>query len=177
VGGYAEWLTLAADDLVYGQVLKSKGYTFFLVDNPYVYWGRHIESKGYAKEAYRYGLGDGEAKVNKRQFIKSIVEALFRISFLVLAVYILISSFNHSTPAIYILGIAALLFGFKPYLNSLKNWLRLKSSKYNQTVLLYSFYLIERTRFNYIKGYINGYFFSSPEQKKQAKNLGRTLNR
>jgi glycosyltransferase involved in cell wall biosynthesis len=171
VGGYCEWLTLAADDLVFGKAIKAKGYEIVLVNKPYVQWGRHERARGYAKEAYRYGLGDGEARVNLRNFISNLGELLLRyLLFLSIILWILnlLSSFTNSL----YFSVAILFFpGLRSYVRTLKYWWKLRSSKYNLFVLIYSFILIEMTRWNYLKGYLKGYFFSTPEMKHHAMEL------
>ena len=41
VGGYLEWLTLAADDTIFWRMIKAKKIRYKLVSEPYVYWLRH----------------------------------------------------------------------------------------------------------------------------------------
>lgn len=171
VGGYCEWLTLAADDLVFGKAVLSQGYTFFLVKEPYVLWGRHESLKGYAKEAFRYGLGDGEARVNLRNTISTIVEMTMRLLLgISLLGFVINALFPFANPASFLLTLPFII-GLRSYYRSFKNWLSLRSQKYNVSVLFYSFFLIEVTRINYIRGFVNGYFFSSPVVKKEAKAL------
>src|ERR1700761_4063005 len=73
IGGYCEWLTLAADDLIFGMLIKEKGYKIIMVDKPFASWIRHKTSKGFINEAYRYGLGNGEAQVLYSQFAKMFI--------------------------------------------------------------------------------------------------------
>ena len=175
-GGYPEWLTLAGDDTTFGKVVKSLGVVFHQVKEPYVYWGRHKVAKAYVKEAFRYGLGDGEAHVNQRNVISNTIETILR--------YLLFSS-------ILIVGIAVIakqlafpwlliciifLPGLRSYINYTRNWLKLKSTKYNFSVFLYGITLLERTRLSYIKGYIKGYFKSSDKQKEEARQLQKRLS-
>lgn len=175
VNGYPEWLTLAADDLVFGKVIKSQGYPIYLVNQPYVYWGRHTFGKAYVKEAYRYGLGDGEAQINQRNVISNFIELILRHSLFTGALLFFVNiNLNIVTP-LYFLLLLILLPGFRSYIRTIKNWLKVKSSKYHIGVVVYGFLLIERTRINYIRGYVKGYFFSSIEQKKEAQKLNQTL--
>ncbi|HEX8546937.1 MAG TPA: glycosyltransferase, partial [Cytophagaceae bacterium] len=171
VGGYAEWLSLAADDLVFGKTLKSKGYRFYLVEKPYVYWGRHLETQGYAREAFRYGLGDGEARVNQRQFIRGSIETLFRYLFLFSVTVGSLLIHSKKLPLFCIIFLFPLAIGFKPYFYGIKNWIKFKSKKYSIKVCLFSFYLIEISRLNYTRGYSKGYFFSSELIKAKAREL------
>ena len=170
VGGYPEWLTLAGDDLVFGMKLRAKGYKWAIVDKPYVYWLRHQNANGYSKESFRYGLGDGEARVNLRNSTVLLAETLLRYSFLPALVFIL-------TGHIWFFCIVGItLAGFRPYWNTLRNWLFLKSDKYNFGIFLYSLYLLERNRFSYLKGYFKGYFLSNSKVKAERAKLKAFLN-
>lgn len=175
IGGYPEWLTLAADDLVFGLVLLKQKHTIAYVETPYVYWGRHSTLKAYGKEAYRYGLGDGEAKVNVRQFISKIIETGFRYFFYVCILLLLFSLVYGSFQKEVLLFMVCTSTGFRSYYWSFKNWLKYKSPKYSFATLLYSIPLIEISRIQYIKGYIKGYFFSSKKVKEGASNLKMKL--
>lgn len=170
-GKYPEWLTLAADDLVFGMVVLKQGHRITYVDTPYVYWGRHTTLKAYGKEAYRYGLGDGEAQVNLRQFVSKAVEFGLRIMFfkfsVVAILLLLLGEFNVWMLAPLFIG----LLGFRSYYWAFKNWLKYKSEKYSFHVFLYTIPIIEVSRINYLKAYIKGYLFSNKEVKTQAKKL------
>ncbi|WP_207631544.1 glycosyltransferase family protein [Niastella yeongjuensis] len=175
-GGYPEWLTLAGDDTTFGKVVKSAGVVFHQVTEPYVYWGRHKAAKAYVKEAFRYGLGDGEAHVNQRNVISNSIETLLRyllfISFLILAIAVI--SKQLTLP--WLLICIIFLPGLRSYINYLRNWLKLKSAKYNFSVFLYGISLLERTRLSYIKGYTKGYFKSSDKKKEEARQLQKRLS-
>ncbi|MFN8416229.1 MAG: glycosyltransferase [Cytophagaceae bacterium] len=175
VGGYPEWLTLAADDTVFGRLVKKKGVTFYPVTKPYVYWGRHSTALAYAKESFRYGLGDGEARINERSTVAKSIELLLRINFILggLLSLILIFSLDVS-PYIGLLLLPALR-GFKPYWYHFLVWKKRKSSKYNMMVFLYSFYLLEKTRWYYLKGYKQGRFNSPEYRNVKAKELTEIL--
>ena len=179
VGGYCEWLTLAADDLVFGMLLKKKGYKFFVVEQPYASWMRHKAAKAYIKEAYRYGLGEGEARVQFGTFKHTITNKIYRLAFYIsLLALLIVFIFFNSTTNLLIAGIisAILLFlGFKHYKQYFKYWLSLKSSKYNFFILVYAFNLIGRINTGYIKGYIKGYYRPSEEQKSNAIKLQNLL--
>jgi glycosyltransferase involved in cell wall biosynthesis len=168
-GRYPEWLTLAADDLVFGMVVLKQVHKIAYVDTPYVYWGRHTTLKAYGKEAYRYGLGDGEAQVNLRQFLSKSIElglrCLFVLSLLLIPVLLAYGLFNVWICIPLIIGTA----GFRPYYWAFKNWLRYRSEKYSFNVFLFTIPVIELSRINYLKAYIKGYLFSSAEVKRQAK--------
>jgi glycosyltransferase involved in cell wall biosynthesis len=175
IGGYCEWLTLAADDLVFGKEILAKGYRFYPVNKPYVYWGRHKKAIGFIKEANRYGLGDGEAKVNLRNFLSTGIEQLFRLllllSLLVIAFGVLLLRlpvWAYCIPVLFMPGL-------RTYYYYTRKWLRFKSSKYNTRVFLYGFYLLEATKYAYIRGYIKGFLFATPVQKEQARILKKRL--
>jgi glycosyltransferase involved in cell wall biosynthesis len=176
VGGYCEWLTLAADDTIFGRLVKKAGYRFYAEDKPFVYWGRHKTALAYNKEAFRYGLGDGESGINMRSTLGKCIDLTLRILFLMSIVacssFLLFKGMN----IYYTLVFVPLIIGFRPYVYHIKNWLNIKSSKYNFTVLLYSFYLLESTRYNYLKGYYKGYFNSPPFRKEAAIKLRKRLS-
>ena len=138
-----------------------------MVVKPYVYWGRHTTAKAYNKEAFRYGLGDGESGINLRSTIGKCVDLGLRIAFALTLVSTLFLFSFKGMSLYYLLVSIPFLIGFRPYWYHIVNWLRLKSSKYNFMVFLYSIYLLESTRFNYLKAYYKG-FFKSPEYRKQA---------
>lgn len=171
IGGYSEWLTLAADDLVYGKQMKKLGYNFTPVNHVGVYWGRHTVAKGYIKEAFRYGLGDGEARVNRKSFTTNLIETIMRHAFVLFALINIILLITGHTTAWLLIVNALLLIGFRPYIGYTKTWLKIKNNKYNFNVFLYGFYLLEKTRFSYLQGYFKGRFSSTPLQKQQAKLL------
>jgi glycosyltransferase involved in cell wall biosynthesis len=172
VSGYDEWLTLAADDLVFGLKIKAHGYRFTWVKEQNVYWNRHTTFKAYVKEAYRYGLGDGEARVNVRNTLIVFAENLFRIGFLFSL--ITLGLIHIAFPFALSIGLFSLM-GFRPYARAVQNWSSLNSDKYNFGVLLYSFLMIEATRWNYIKGFLKGYFFCNKLVKQGAKKLHQLI--
>ncbi len=69
LGGYPEDLTLAADDAVYALLIERAEVP--RVGAPVVrcWWHRHEALPGFFKEAFRYGLGDGEAGIRKKDVI------------------------------------------------------------------------------------------------------------
>ncbi|MDQ3536559.1 MAG: glycosyltransferase [Bacteroidota bacterium] len=175
IGGYPEWLSLAADDLVFGLMLKNKNISIHLVDKPFVYWGRHITPKAYGKEAFRYGLGDGEAQVNFRNFISNGIETFLRWGLFSALIFTMSNWIFYGINLYYLLFTIPFLFGLRSYKNAFQNWIQFKSKKYNLTILLYTFYLVEITRFHYIKGYLKGLFNRTEEQKIGQKTLNASL--
>jgi glycosyltransferase involved in cell wall biosynthesis len=175
VGGYPEWLTLAADDLVFGMILLKQQHKIAYVHTPYVYWGRHATLKAYAKEAYRYGLGDGEAKVNVRQCISKLLETALRYYFLIgVVLFAILKVFYHLNWFVAAPLLVGLL-GFRSYYWAFKNWLKYNHSNYGIQVLFQTIPLIEYSRIQYIKGYIKGYFYSSEKVAMGAVSLKRAL--
>jgi glycosyltransferase involved in cell wall biosynthesis len=175
VGGYPEWLSLAGDDLVFGLLIRKKGYPIHLVKEPYVFWGRHKSAMAYSKEAFRYGLGDGEAKLNIRSAASKFIEISARYLFFAGLVVLLLPFSKPVLPFILILPVLGMI-SFRSYYWAFRNWLKLRSAKYNTGVLLYSFYLIELSRLYYLKGYVKGYFLSSENKKKASKKLKQLLH-
>lgn len=176
IGGYEEWLTLAADDYTFALLIKKKGYKIHLVKEPYVYWGRHKTGIAYGKEAFRYGLGDGEAHVNLRNFISNAIETLMRYALLVILLAVTFGVITNVLHWSWYVVAVPFLFGLRSYKSSFDSWLKYRSKKYGLEVLLYSFYLIELTRWYYFKGYIKGRFFATQYQKEQAILLQKRLN-
>jgi hypothetical protein len=164
---------LAADDLVFGKMLKAKNYKVETVDHVGVYWGRPENTNAYIKEAFRYGLGDGEAKVNRQSFLSNTLETCLRYIFFCSVPITLIACFygpKWFCMSMLFLGLIC-LFGLRSYFNIVRNWLKWRSGKYNIQILLFCFYLTEKERLSYIRGYIRGYFSKSPEIKKGAARL------
>lgn len=176
VGGYPEWLTLAADDLVFGMVLLKQQHKIAYVNTPYVYWGRHTTLKAYGKEAYRYGLGDGEAKVNMRQCLSKIIETGLRYSFVLGLLTLLIGMCIMDVTWFYATPLLIALFGFRSYYWAFKNWLKYNHNVYGLNVLFQTIPLIEMSRVQYIKGYIKGYFFSAEKVHVGADALKKMLS-
>lgn len=181
IGGYPEWLTLAADDLVFGLQIKAKQIPISLVSNPYVYWGRHVKIKHYNKEAFRYGLGDGEAKVNYRNFLTSSTETILRYAFSISLMLIVVQILAGRLSNYLYLGIPflSLIFfsvGFRPYFRTVKYWLKLRSHKYYVKSLFLALFMLETQRIYYIKGYLKGYFGSNNLVRSEAKQLQKLLN-
>ena len=81
LGKYPEDLTLAADDAMFHYLIEMAEVK--RVGAPLVrcYWHRHESLQGFYKEAYRYGLGDGEAGIRLKDVIliggRMAIEALF----------------------------------------------------------------------------------------------------
>jgi hypothetical protein len=140
-----------------------------------VFWGRHKKAIGYVKEGFRYGLGDGEARVNKRSFISNFVELVLRYLFFISLLVALVLTIAGLSPAYMLLLPVVFIPGLRSYINYTRAWLKFRSPKYNFSVFLYGFGLLERTRISYLKGYLKGYYRSSAAQKEAALALNRRL--
>lgn len=177
VGGYCEWLTLAGDDFIFGLEVRSHGYRFHIVDEPNVFWGRHILPIGFLKEAGRYGLGEGEAKANKVIFYKHVLTLTLQLIFTVLLlVNIAVYWINGNYNVVALLANAISIVGFKSYFSVFQSWLKFKSKKYNFRVLIFAIYQQQLIKWYYIKGYIKGYFKSSEKINNGAAELHKRLD-
>lgn len=169
VGGYPEWLSLAADDSTFAYLVK-KRYSFTYIDKPYVYWGRHNSYKAFGKEAYRYGLGEGETRYGFKNFVSNVAETLFRYSIPIHVICIAaIGWFPWLSIPLFIIQ----SFGLRSYLRAIKQW---RGSKLPRKILnLFAcFKMIEICRWNNMKGYIKGYW-GSPDKSQEAKALQQML--
>jgi glycosyltransferase involved in cell wall biosynthesis len=166
IGGYQEWLTLAADDTIFWRQVKQKKFKFRIINKPYVYWGRHDTFREFAKESYRYGLGDGESGINFRNFLSHIVETTGR--YLLFSGIILIFSVQ-SIHFYWLLGLVPFLFGLRSYIRAYRYWMRIKSKKFSFFIFLASLWMIEKNRISYLKGYLKGYFSKQKRGKLTVK--------
>lgn len=172
IGGYPEWLTLAADDTIFWKQIKKKGYKYALVEAPNVFWLRHKTFKGFGKENFRYGLGDGESNINYRNFWSHIIETGHRwVTFL----FILLIPFLWQYPLL-VAAILLQIFVFRSYKYAIKCWLQFRNQPgFGLDVLFACFRMIEITRVYYIRGYLKGLLYSTPAQKEAARNLQATI--
>ncbi len=69
IGGYAEDLTLAGDDTVFGHMMNLAGVRASAAPRIRCYWHRHESLKGFLKENRRNFIGDGEAMLSIRHFL------------------------------------------------------------------------------------------------------------
>lgn len=172
LGGYPEWLTLAGDDSTFWKKIKAAGYKIYLSEKINVFWQRHESLEGFKKESFRYGLGDGESEINKKNTLSHIIETTLK--YLIFPLAVLSVLFNS---VLWWMALAFSLAGLRSYYHAFKNWLRLRSPKYNFRVLLYSFYMIEHLRWSYLSGFFKGYFKKSAIQQeasqKQKEKLGK----
>ena len=173
VGGYNEWLTLTGDDYLFGNLILKKGYKIYPSEKCNVYWGRHANAIGYAKEAFRYGIGEGETQVNIRNVFSSTAETLIRYAFCIALMALLIAKFIFAAPipGYYFLFLLPMLIGFRSYFKYFKSWLQVRSSKYNFKTLLLGFYIIELMRIYHFKGWVKGYRRAKLETSEAYRNL------
>ncbi len=69
MGRYPEDLTLAADDAVFHYLIEKAEVPRVGASVVRCWWHRHETLQGFFKEAFRYGLGDGEAGIRKKDVI------------------------------------------------------------------------------------------------------------
>lgn len=168
IGGYPEWLTLAADDTIFWRQIRKRNYSYRLIDKPYVFWMRHRTFKGFGKEAGRYGQGDGESGINLRTYISHIIESLLRYT---LFLHVLIIPFYIHYTVLPLLFFIPQLFGLRSYKNALSRWMKWRSKKFNFKVLFACFRMIEISRYHYIKGYTKGLTSRDKSQSDASRKL------
>ncbi len=193
IGGYPEWLTLAADDTIFWKLIKKHDFKYTFVEEPLVYWGRHKTNKTFAKEAFRYGLGDGESRINYRNFWSNLIETGLRYMFYCcILIWIslginslvsnnLISKSYQPTNLTTYLPIALLtlisLPGLRSYINTFKSWQVVKNNKYNFKAFLNALWQLELSRWQYLKGYIKGLRDKDEKKKEGREKMWNLLNR
>ena len=89
-----------------------------------VYWLRHKTYKAFAKEAYRYGLGDGESMINFKNMRSHIVETGLRYFFFLVLLALPLILVSGSWMAGFLL--IPLSFGLRSYRNAYRNWKNVK---------------------------------------------------
>lgn len=166
IGGYQEWLTLAADDTIFWRQIRQRRFRYVLVKEPNVNWLRHKTFGAFAREAFRYGLGDGESMINFRNLWSHLAETVLRyVLFLFIIAMPLVLVSGHFWLALLIIPLSA---GLRSYRNAWRNW---KGMKFGFKVLLNSWYLIEISRFSYLKAYLKGWLLASPAQREGRKKV------
>ncbi len=189
IGGYPEWLTLAADDTIFWKLIKKQGFNYTMVEEPLVYWGRHKTNKAFAKEAFRYGLGDGESRINYRNFWSNLIETGLRyVFFLSILTWILIILFTPNNlltqqpnnlltylPIVLLTLISSV--GLRSYINTFKSWNIVKSDKYNFKAFINALWQLEMSRWQYLKGYIKGLRDKDVKKKEGRERMWKFLTR
>lgn len=182
IGGYPEWLTLAADDTIFWRHVKRLRFKYRMVHAPLVYWLRHKTFKGFGKEAFRYGLGDGESGINFRNFLVHVAETalrwLFFLSLVLLPLTLwLFGAWALIPTAVFALGLRAYRYAFRMWSKAKaagmdwRPWDKTGGKPFNFKDLFNCFWMIEVTRIYYIRGYIKGWLFARPDQKAARKQL------
>ncbi len=184
IGGYPEWLTLAADDTIFWKLIKKHGFNYTFVKEPLVYWGRHKTNKAFAKEAFRYGLGDGESRINYLNFWSNLIETGLRyVLFVCIITWITLGIIYrlNSIDLMSYLPIALLtlftLAGLRSYINTYKSWQVVKNNKYNFRAFLNALWQLELSRWQYLKGYIKGLRDKDQKKKEGREQLWKELNK
>lgn len=76
VGGYPEWLTFAGEDTLFALLLKQLCPQWAFVPEAVVHWDMRNSMRAIRRQAYFYGLGDGESALfsrNYRRDLKNLV--------------------------------------------------------------------------------------------------------
>lgn len=168
VGGYCEWLTLAADDTLFWRMIRRDRFRYVLCPEPDVYWLRHKTFGAFGREAYRYGLGDGESGINFRNMLSHVAETICRYAlFLLLAAFplIIVSAWWYA-----LLLLVPLSAGLRSYRNALRNR-RTSGRPAGLRIILAAFRLIEISRWYYLRGYLKGWLFATPAQREGRAKL------
>lgn len=77
VGGYPEWLTLAAEDALFNCELYTLGKKFVPNFNAVVHWPYRKTMEAYFKQLYRNAYGAAEARLFAPYFFKRLVITIF----------------------------------------------------------------------------------------------------
>ncbi len=77
VGGYPEWLTLAAEDALFNYQLHTVGKKFVPNPEAIVRWPERETANAYFKMLYRNGFGAAEARLYSPYFCKRLVITAF----------------------------------------------------------------------------------------------------
>ena len=77
VGGYPEWLTLAAEDILFTQELTRVGKKIIRNPRAVVHWSVRDSAEAYLKLLYRNAYGSGEARLDLPYFFRRGLVAFF----------------------------------------------------------------------------------------------------
>jgi glycosyltransferase involved in cell wall biosynthesis len=170
-GKYPEWVTLAADDSTFWYVIEKLNFKYLKVSTPNVYWLRHKTYKAFEKEAWRYGLGEGETRSGLRNFFSNLIETSCRYTIplnLLLFPFGIFPWWLHASAGV------VQLFGLRSYKYAFGKWqvFGKKHPGYSGLSVLFScFKMIEISRINHMKGYYQGYWKSPEFVVAEAKKL------
>ena len=174
IGGYQEWLTLAADDTIFWRQIKLRGYKYYLSPLPMVYWLRHKTLRAFAREAGRYGLGDGESGINFRNFLSNLAETAARWGAfaVLLALPFWVTWQWRVVPLTYL--VLSSVVAWRSYKSARTNYEHLKNSGTPLALadLLRAYWLIERSRYAYLRGYLRGWLLAPTAVKHGRRALG-----
>ena len=172
IGGYQEWLTLAADDTIFWRQIKHGGYKYALVPEPQVFWMRHQRFVGFAKENFRYGLGDGESGINRRNFFSHLVETTARyLGFALGAALVAGLGLGWQVGWLAVPAVAAMALGLRSYRNAYRNFSALRNQGYSWADYLNALKLIECTRLYYMRGYLKGWLLAPAKVRQGRANF------
>lgn len=76
VGGYPEWLTLAAEDALFNYQIHYLGRKFIANPKAVVRWSERPDAEAYFRLLYRNGYGAGEAQLYTPYFRQRLIVAL-----------------------------------------------------------------------------------------------------
>ncbi|HEY3901258.1 MAG TPA: glycosyltransferase [Chthoniobacter sp.] len=76
VGGYPEWLTLAAEDALFNYELHAIGMKFVPNPQAIVHWPERSAERDYLRLLYRNGFGAAEAKLYTSLFLQKLLIVL-----------------------------------------------------------------------------------------------------
>jgi glycosyltransferase involved in cell wall biosynthesis len=77
VGGYPEWLTLTAEDLIFNQMLQFIGVRFYYQPTAIVTWENRPNLRSFLRMMKNYGYGCGEARQAHRKYLRWLVTVIF----------------------------------------------------------------------------------------------------
>ncbi len=77
VGGYPEWLTLAAEDTLFNCELHVVGKKFLLNKKAVVHWSVRDSAEAYLKLLYRNAYGSAEARLDASYFLRKSLITFF----------------------------------------------------------------------------------------------------
>ncbi|MGB3617748.1 MAG: glycosyltransferase [Catalinimonas sp.] len=171
IGGYPEWLTLAADDTIFWRQIRERGFKYVFAEQPRVYWMRHRDYRGFGKEAFRYGRGDGESGINRRMFWSHVGETGLR--YALLAGLLTAPLWARRSGSKGVLLLAPTVLGLRSYRRALRyrSELRARGEEVTTVDLLRAFQMTEVVRTQYIKGYLRGRLKRTPSQQEGAADL------
>lgn len=156
LGRYPEDLTLAGDDAVYDYLSLAAGVKRAGAPKVRCYWHRHNSLKGFYKEAFRYGLGDGEAGIRKNDFLLIGGRMLMEASFLTFGVVAILLPWRWGPWAGMLLIAVAMVSIAAKILNMKESVVRLKGARVDhplRRLLILSY----GTKLHWLRGCVKGW--------------------